>query len=424
MNRRNLAATILALLAAPSFGSAQQPVVTPVGEVRVRWEIERPAVTDTFDIFTLLRTRLGVDTRFGSGTRAFVQVQDSRVFGEEASTLEGAADAFDLHQGWLELAGSWKGIGLAARAGRQEIALGSERLLGPVGWSNVGRSFDALRLGITQDAVPFGIDLLAATVSERGSRMGSGPADDDHTLLGFWAEGRVLDAFVLHDIAAAYRTFEGVDRTTAGARVDLPAELPVGAYLEGAYQLGNQLMEGASPVSQDIAAAMLGGRAWLPFEGRFRSLGVGADWLSGDEDPSDGEYQAFNTLYATNHKFYGYLDLFTDPAAHTGDRGLIDGMVNARAQLTPRLGLEADLHGFWFAKPRGEEDRLIGYELDLTLPFAMGEGRKVTLGYSGFRSGAGAPLIGRGEDGDFWHWGYVQASVSFGGGAPALAATR
>ncbi|HUH12112.1 MAG TPA: alginate export family protein [Longimicrobiales bacterium] len=406
-------AALLCLVALPSALAAQQAVISPVGEVRVRFEADRPSTVDTLDAFTLLRTRLGVDARFGSGARAFIQVQDSRAFGEEAGTLDGSAETFDMHQGWLELARRWEPVQLSARVGRQEIALGSERLLGAVGWSNVGRSFDALRVDATPARLPWVLTGVVATVSERGRRMGVTPeVDDDHTLLVLWAEGRLLDAFVFHDRSARYRTFEGVDRTTLGGRLDVPAHARMQGFAEGAYQLGNQL-DTERLRSQDIAAWLLTGRAWLPLEGRLRSVGAGLDWLSGDADPTDDEYGAFNTLYATNHKFYGYLDLFTDPAAQTGDRGLVDAVASAQAQLTERVGLAVDLHGFWFTRTRAAEERMIGWELDLTLPVAMGTGQRLALGYSAFRAGPGASLIGRGAEGGLWHWAYAQASVSF-----------
>ena len=410
---------LLTLLAWPL--TAQQPTVSPVGEVRVRFEAVRPSTIDTVDAFTLLRTRLGVDALFGSGTRAFIQVQDSRAFGEESGTLDGSANTFDLHQGWLELGKRWAPVQVTARVGRQEIVLGSERLVGAVGWSNVGRSFDALRVSASAERLPWTLTGLVATVSERGRSLAgaSAPEGEDHTLLGVWGEGTLLDAFLLHDRGARYRTFEGVDRTTLGARVDVPAGVPLQGFVEGAWQVGSHL-DGAASATQDIAAWLLTARAWTPLEGTLRSVGAGVDWLSGDDDPQDAEYGAFHTLYATNHKFYGYLDLFTDPAAQTGDRGLIDAVGSGRAQLTERVGLEADVHGFWFAEPRGAE-RMIGWELDLTLPIALGPGQTLAAGYSGFRAGPGAPLIGRGAEGDLWHWAYVQASVSFAGPAGALA---
>jgi hypothetical protein len=117
-------------------------------ELRLRGEAERPALADTVDAFTLLRARLGLEASLGKGAKVFLQVQDARTFGEEASTVDASADRLDLHQGWLELTRPTGALELVLRAGRQELTLGNERLIGPVGWSNTGRS-DALE-GVTR----------------------------------------------------------------------------------------------------------------------------------------------------------------------------------------------------------------------------------------------------------------------------------
>jgi hypothetical protein len=144
--------------------------------------------------------------------------------------------------------------------------------------------------------------------------------------------------------------------------------------------------------------------------------------LSGDDAPGSNTYRAFNTLYGTNHRFYGYLDLFLDPAARTQDRGLIDGMASVTLGLSRSVALEVDAHGFWLHRAMpSADDRLIGWELDLTMPVRLGTGQQLHLGYSAFRNGAAAPLIGLGSENGFWHWAYVQATFSFGGAvAPPL----
>ena len=66
-------------------------------------------------------------------------------------------------------------------------------------------------------------------------------------------------------------------------------------------------------------------------DGASRSPGVsvGVEYLSGDDDPTDGTYKVFDTLYATNHKFYGFMDYFLNIPVHTFGLGLRD--VHARS---------------------------------------------------------------------------------------------
>lgn len=56
------------------------------------------------------------------------------------------------------------------------------------------------------------------------------------------------------------------------------------------------------------------------------SLGLGGDYLSGNSDGTNigSKSNNFNTLYATNHKFYGYMDYFLNIPTDSKQRGLID----------------------------------------------------------------------------------------------------
>ena len=55
------------------------------------------------------------------------------------------ADEFDLYQGYVTV-GNPKEFGLTLKAGRQELAYGDERLVGPLDWVNIPRTFDAVKL--------------------------------------------------------------------------------------------------------------------------------------------------------------------------------------------------------------------------------------------------------------------------------------
>jgi hypothetical protein len=259
--------------------------------------------------------------------------------------------------------------------------------------------------------------VMAASVAERGRRFtGAQPDRGDHLFFGAYAETGPVDLFALHDREAAYRTFTGVDRTTVGGRVQLPPAGPLTAWAEGSYQFGNQLHT-LLPARQDIRAFMVGGRVALATGvPPLPRLGVGIDLLSGDDEPASDTYRAFNTLYATNHRYYGFMDLFLDPAARTRDRGLVNGIASLRVGLPRELALDVDAHGFWLQQQFATSDhRLLGWELDFTMPISLGDGQQLHLGYSFFRNAAAAPLVGLGRDGDVWHWGYIQASFSFGG---------
>jgi Alginate export len=201
-----------------------------------------------------------------------------------------------------------------------------------------------------------------------------------------------------------------IDRYTLGGRGRWRLG-HVALEASAAYQVGNQTQVGIP--RQDIEAYFASASAAYVLTGPLRGqLGIQADYLSGDQTPLDGSFGGFNTLYATNHKFYGFMDLFLNLPRQTGDLGLVDVML--RGVLRPDVWtVKADLHRFSLAEENAAFDRTIGHELDLTASRTLAGGLGLQVGYSVFSpSDAGeiAP-IGLGED--ILQWAYVQLLAKF-----------
>jgi hypothetical protein len=413
-----VACATTAVLVAASPIHAQQAPTAVSGELRLRTEAARPSVSDEWDNFTLLRTRIGLTAALNPSVKAFVQLQDSRVFGQTATTLTPATNTFDLHQGYVELSSALGETPVALRAGRQEIIIGNERLVGAVGWHNVGRSFDAARVTLGGGKTALSGGAFLATVHEGNATYGhlNGlELDGDHWFTGVFGGSKRVEAYALYDHNAHERRYADINRATVGGRLQAPAVGPFFGSLEGAYQTGSQKAQvGEGIIEQDIRAYFAGARAGVQTGVQaLPSLGLGVDYLSGGRTGLDTEYRAFNTLYATNHRYYGYMDLFLNPAARTRERGLVDAVVNARAAFGPTRTLEIDLHRFSLANTAGLDDGLIGWELDFTYPFRIADAGRFALGYSLFRGGPVAPSLGLGADGKVSHWGFIQAAVPF-----------
>lgn len=415
----------IALLTEPML--AQQPAapdstISFSGEVRVRGEYDRPGSGVDDDWVTYLRSRFGARARLGEGVRMMVQLQDSRVFGEHGSTAAGSASQLDLHQGYLELGGRWQSRDLALRVGRQEISIGNERLIGAAGWTATGRSFDGVRVDIAPAGGGWRAAAFGATIGEYGRRGGNleaGLDRPDERLVGLAAERGGLEGLLVHDRGARFRSYDDARRTTAYARYRTPTLLTLALDIEGAYQFGSQdRFAGGVVTPQDVNAWMAGARLShnttpsLP-----ATITLGVDWLSGDSNTNDGEYRAFNTLQATNHKWYGTMDVFLDPSTRTRDAGLVDVLGTVAVKLAPGATLRLDAHHFWtatsVASGAAGDSRALGWEGDATLPIQLSGVAGVEFGYSVFRPGAGAPTLGLGREGALRHWGYTQLRVGF-----------
>lgn len=411
--------------------------VTFNGEVRSRSEWDHPGGPLPDDLFTYLRTRFGVRVDPNANVRFYVQAQDSRVLGAEGNPSAAVAEEFGLHQAYVELRGPWRGSQVALRAGRQEILIGNERLVGVSNWGNIGRSFDGARVTLSRaSATPGGeawsATLFGAEVEERGRHFGTSATSAgaaaaiapprDHVLAGVAGvyalpHGAALEGTALYDAGGKFRSFEAADRATLDMRLRSPRVHGIGAELEAAWQGGTQhdRIDTARVHTQDV-------RAWLaalrvgtaavgtPGASRRASLQVGADVLSGDATPHNGTYSAFSTMYASNHAFYGLMDVIGDPASTTRERGLVDMLALGNVVLNPTVSMRAELHRFRFSSGVGRD---LGWEGDLILPIRLLPTASLDVGASLFRAGDHAAQVGLGAPGATRDWAFLQFRVTF-----------
>ena len=389
------------LLVVAGPAAAQQ--VELAGQVRPRFEVRDPVEGLGTVEFTSMRTRAALAASLDRSVSVFVQLQDVRIFGEESGTLtDYSADGLDLHQGWVEL-GDAEADRWSLRVGRQEAAYGGERLVGAVGWTQQGRSFDGLRVRFrpSDDVV---VDGLAFRL---GNSFATGISEDE-SLYGIYstlAAAGSLDLYgLLHTRVA---TFTDLSRVTVGGRWVSESDAATWR-LEGAYQGGDS----DGPVlSRNISAFMIGARVSTQLSDDLTAT-LWYDHLSGDDDPTDDEIRAFDTLFATNHKFYGYMDLFLNIPAQTAGRGLQDLAVKASWDLGEGRSLGADLHTFHLAAADGLETGRLGEELDLTYRWGYASGVGLTAGLSYFvAADAWSTVLGNPDEDQVW--GYAMVDVTF-----------
>ena len=390
-------ATLLLVLLSTALHADASAQVTLSGQVRPRTEFKDPAKPDGgSQAFTGMRTRLAASILTQGGARAFVQIQDVRFFGEEANTLgDYAADGLDVHQAWLLLGD--EGAGASLKVGRQEVALGGERLIGAVGWANQGRSFDGARVRV-HPGEKFVVDGLAIQLSES-----TAPSRNADALL--WGAYGVLNAGANQslDLFVLTQRERGpggeTDQVTLGAR-HVGAGGPFSYRFEGSLQRGTRR-------DKDVSAHMFGARVGA--SGSSGTVTLWYDYLSGTVPGSD-EVGAFETLYATNHKFYGFADIFTDIPTHTGGRGLQDVALKASTNAGP-WRLAADLHRFYVVRGGGLDESHLADELDLTFSRRLPSGVGLTTGLSWvLEGGALEPVRGIRDDVFF---GYVMLDLTF-----------
>lgn len=184
--------------------------------------------TDDAREFTGMRTQLGVDVKPGGTFSGRLVLQDARVWGAERGSDTGLATAnddtrqsFDVREAWLEgRAGAF-----AAQAGRLTFKYGDQRLVGPLEWTNVGRSLDGVRLKYETPAVKshiWGTALAEQDSDSSGNTSGVGARNldlDDAYFVG-WYNTLTLHEHVQAEPYYLGRYFSYVQRTQPIMRSD------------------------------------------------------------------------------------------------------------------------------------------------------------------------------------------------------------
>ena len=391
---RVILALSLVRLAAPAV--AQE--ITFGGQVRPRSEYRNP-VGVARDVFTSMRVRGQIEAQLERGVRAVIQLQDVRFWGEESSTLRDfRADNFDLHQGYFEIMST--GRTFSVRIGRQEISLGGQRLIGAVDWSQQGRAFDGAR--ISAEATAARVDVFGAVLGDATATA----SDVNAYLLGAYAQLRAVPALGtldLYGILNHVEDTEATQQTTVGIRW-LGESGPLSFRGEASYQTGDR--EGA-----DVDAFMLGARVGTTVARGVATVTLWYDYLSGDGNRTDGEIGVFETLFATNHKYYGLGDYFTNIPVHTAGRGLQDAAVKGTFAPQEDVTVGFEVHSFHLAQSGGLATSHLAEEVDLSVTYGYTSNLRFTGGFTRVFVADGFGEIGRlTEDAT---WAYLMADVTF-----------
>jgi hypothetical protein len=381
----------------------------------------------TDDSWLLHRTRLGLAIKPTPWLKLYAQGQDAREFGSDRMDIVGQMgaegnDRFDLLEGYIQLGDAKDG--LSFKVGRQKLAYGDQRLVGPLEWLNPSRTFDAALLRYAQPT--WTLDAFSSSVVPfvDGEFNRSDWINDDslrnQTFSGLYFSSTAFipdnttDLYVFH---LSEDTLTGdTDFATVGTRIKGDPKKHDGWdwETEMAFQVG----EKGGKDLQAFAGHWGAGYVWLQNAWKPR-LFVEYNYATGDKNPADGDVESFQNLFPTNHLFYGYMDLFAWSNIH-------NPQLTFSVQPTDKLTLRADLHAFWLAEStdawyrangvtavrpiNAGADNFAGTELDFTALWKPTKNLTFLAGYSHFFAGDTASATGASDDADF---AYLQATITF-----------
>lgn len=399
---------------------AQEGPIIWSGEIRFRSEVDgRDFRSGTaMNAYTFLRSRLGLEARPVEGVTAFLQVQDSRVLGEERDAT-GAFNTIsntknlDLHQAYLKL-DDFPFKGFSVKLGRMELVYGNERIVGAVGWNNVARAFDG---GLLRWADPkrsldlFMMNTGETTIPPAAALPGNVSFSRDE---GQLLSGVVFSTIVIESHKADFYFFhrwlrkqsvpgrDDLSRFTAGL-------LSKGLFGDLSYE-AEAAYQGGTITTSDVNAFMVtGALSYATGRALLSSVTIGADYLSGTPDGSR-EVKTFDPEFYTGHKFHGFMDYFVVIPLATMNRGLRDAYIRLVSNPSSSSSVSLWLHDFATAESAGGVSA-IGQEIDLVWLIRYNRHVVLEAGMSGFVPGD--RMRSRFGGNDVATWGYVSASVSF-----------
>jgi hypothetical protein len=333
--------------AAAPKGSVEKMFVF-TGSLRVRLESTRGtdfSLTNA-DAYTLTRARLGLAFQPFPWIRLFGEAADARAEFYKATPATGIDDPFDLRQAYAE-GGKLEGNGFRARVGRQEMTIGSGRLLATGDWSNDFKTYDAARTTFTSD--PMNLDVIYGSPVQVDTTRFDRHKAGEHFYVAYSTFKTILPGGSVEPYFMA-KTQDGTDDVKSkdghlGSADTLYAGARIIGKLPGRFDYTAEGVREVGHYSHDVVNAwgysMGGGWTVAPAHWKPR---VSSDftWASGDDGKKDGFHEAFDGLYGLNQPLNSLTGLISW-------KNIQDWRAGVDFLPLPKLTIKVDYRDYWLA---------------------------------------------------------------------------
>jgi len=257
--------------------------------------------------YELTRVRGGITVAPVKWADLYIQFHDGHALALPLSeTASNMRDTFDFRQAYLRL--HVKSAEIVT--GRQELKFGGERLVGISDWTNVSRTFDAVRGHIgtrnrldlfTSSVVtihPTGLDMHAGGLNFHGA----------YGVINTLLPHTSIESYLFVKCMPSVKSQQNVSGTetefTPGMRVS--GNLPLGFdYIaEGTLQRGSYANDS---IHSGAGYAKVGYTAHAPWHPRLQGE---YDYATGNPHTNAQRISTFDQLYPSGHNAFGLVDLF------------------------------------------------------------------------------------------------------------------
>ncbi len=362
--------------------------------------------------FIYQRSRFNVNYK-NENIHLYLSFQDYRTWGSEEQ-LNKSDDNLSIHQAWVDMK---LNDNLRAKLGRQEINLDDQRIFGAVGWTQQGRSQDALILKYKKDNFKFDLGLAYNQ-------------DDDvlsgNTYIGEKNYKTFQYGWFHHDWDNMSASLLFLNNGMQYIDID-PDEVEtrysqtIGTHIKGKSGeinwFANVYIQTGEHVSgADINAYLIGGEAMYARADADYKFGLGAELISGnDQDDPNNEVNAFSPFYGTNHKFNGWMDYFYVAGNHKNNVGLMDIYAKGVYKFNKKSNVLLMAHQFSSAgkivKGDKAETMSFGTEIDMAFTHKLNSDVTFKVGYSHMFVEEGLEIIKNNFDDETNNWGWVMLVI-------------
>lgn len=395
----SLIATVAAHAIAGVPHDSKNPVVKPDVEIRARFErrtdkdFTKSANDNRTDFLTRIRPGVTI-SKDKWAVRIQAQYAHDLIWSKASNK---STENKDLSLAYLQVKENARTVTL----GRQHISLNDERLVGAGDWTQLGRSFDGVRVKSAN------LDLFAAKV---GLQAGISHAARLYGVSHSSNYGTTTLLVKTDKVGVTRSQVNTLDHLWKGKVGDLSAQAEVA--IQGGRTGGKDL--GAFAIQGGVSKA-------LP-----HNLTIGAEFSMASGGSSATKTKTFDNLYPTNHKFYGSEDMI-------GWRNIQELAVKASYKTKSGATFKFGHHHFWlFDKkdgfygaggglnkglgganlidPTGASGRYLGSEFDLDYSRPIGKNATLAAGVSTFTPG-GFIKARNGGSAKAQNWFYIKYEI-------------
>lgn len=327
--------------------------------------------------------------------------QAAYTFGENTGAAPTISDhpTLALYEGYASVGSSKYRLD----AGRFVLNYGDALVLGDLGWNEAARAFNGARVRFTPGEQPFYIDLLATLITD-GRLATQEAVSGDAYFYGLYAglgpliaEGIDLDAYLLAQSRMKDDAIELTDPTdetvtTTGSQ-DAATFVTLGSRVKGKasfldYRAEAGIQFGKRPVAASFAAPNPNPQKKFGYQldaevgvAPTDGVRIGLEGLiaSGDDLSTTDDFEGYDELYPTAHKFLGWNDII-------GGRTNVASAV-LHLKIAPAKPLTLSFDGHYFTRPQAGadgKDGSAGQELDTQVLYAIGGGAALRAMYGVF----------------------------------------